>query len=105
MTVVDLHLQKTDQSAHVPFEHEFKVGSMSLHDGDRQVFTHTHVENQDLGPRCAGLYWHLCTDPLHSWERRARGKCSDRERSSGNDRRYLVESIEISLEDLRHVHD
>lgn len=35
MTASDPLLQKTDQSAHVPFEYEFKVGSMSLRDGDR----------------------------------------------------------------------
>lgn len=34
MTAVDPLVQKTDQSAHVPFEHEFKVGSMSPRDGD-----------------------------------------------------------------------
>jgi hypothetical protein len=42
MTVSDPLLQKTDQSAYVPFEHEFKVGSMSLHDG-RQVNGYAHA--------------------------------------------------------------
>lgn len=38
---VDLLLQKTDQSAHVPFKHEFKVGSMSLQVW-RQVSGYAH---------------------------------------------------------------
>lgn len=42
MTVDDPLLQKTDQSAYVPFEHEFKVGSMSLHDG-RQINAYAHA--------------------------------------------------------------
>jgi len=42
MTVSDLLLQKTDQSAYVPFEHEFKVGSMSLHD-ERQINAYAHA--------------------------------------------------------------
>jgi len=41
MTVIDPLLQKTDQSAHVPFEREFKVGSMPLHDRDGRTLTHT----------------------------------------------------------------
>lgn len=35
MTVGDPLLQKTDQSAHVPYEYKFKVGSMSLRDRER----------------------------------------------------------------------
>lgn len=47
MTVVDPLLQKTDQSAHVPFEHEFKVGSMPLHGRDKRL--RTRVDRTSLG--------------------------------------------------------
>jgi len=73
MTVVDPLLQKTDQSAHVPFEHEFKVGSMPLHDGDKQALTHTR--RSDLVVPVTGILV-----PIR-YSADIRGKCNERERA------------------------
>lgn len=54
LTAVDLLLQKTDQSAHVPFEHEFKVGSMSRRGGTGK-HTLTHTRRKRSGPKRAAL--------------------------------------------------
>lgn len=69
MTVVDPLLQKTDQSAHVPFEHEFKVGSMPLHHGDKRALTHTR--RSDLAVPVTGI----CVPIRYSAD--TRGKCNE----------------------------
>lgn len=60
MTVVDPLLQKTDQSAHVPFETRIQGRFNAAATRGTSERLRTRVE-----PGCAG-YWYLCTDPLLS---------------------------------------